>query len=1303
MTKKTKVSVVLTSYNHAKYLAEAIDSVLNQTFTDFELIIWDDASTDTSWDIISSYQDTRIRAYRNETNQIVEGVRKAISEVAIGDYIAIHHSDDVWESQKLEMQVAFLDKNPQIAAVFSNAKIINEEGSLFSDEGHFYYNIFDQPNRNRYEWLNYFFTQGNALCHPSILIRKECYEEIGLYRSGLVQTPDFDMWVRLCMKYEIYVLPEKLIQFRIRTNEANASGSRLDNNVRSQFEYFQVLDNYRQLSSYEEISKIFPVAEKYYRADGFDSQFVLGMIALEVGTYKFTELFGLQLLFEALNNPTRAKKIKDLYDFDILKFLQLTGSHDVFSFGLREQADRELSKALQVLNERIAEREEAVSILNNRIAEREESINILNDRVAEREKAIQILNERAAEREENIASLSIQINEHKNIISILNRDLKALGEKTTSLEQVQSQLESIYKSRSWKIASRLQRVWVMLLAGWRLPVTLLRKLINLPSLGRLKDFLKKYRDMHWIRRSGLFDEVWYLDNNPDIAKSGINPLFHYLKKGGYEGRDPSPHFDSDWYLLTYPDVKISGENPLINYLRAGRAEGRNAQDPSLDIVKNSGLFDAKWYLSAYPDVANSHIDPLLHFVRNGGFEGRDPGPQFNSNWYLKTYKDAMGSNPLLHYLQVGRAEGRLTQDPDFTLVKNSGFMDEQWYLSHNPDVAAAKMDPLWHFIKYGGLEGRDPGPKFSISAYLDVVFEDIKQAKINPLVHYLKHYPWDASRLETGDGRMKPTIRRPLVSIVIPVYNAVDMTRACVESIYRETKGIPFEVIIVDNASQDGTAEYLDMEKQNRPYFYVVSMPQNIGFGPAVNEGMQRSKSEYVVILNNDTMVSPNWLKHLLAPFEKDAFIGITSPVTNYVGEGPQIDMEALEMPPDDVRIREHAASIAERTEIFIEPNRLVFFCVAIRRELIDIIGYLDPGYEKGNFEDDDYCLRTRMAGYRLAIAKNAFVYHHGSFTFKSNKISHNWYMEKNRGRFYRKAGRIATTLKQNLPDRLTTKHEVSVILRTKDRPLLLQKAMTSLASQTFRDFEVVLVNDGGVDVSGLVNLFKPQFPIQYVYHPTSKGRTAAVNAGIYSSTGRWITYLDDDDILYPWHLETLFQATGDGKHKFVYSDYNQALFLDMDAVSPTVLKGMPPREYDRRVLLVQNYIPIHTWLHARECAEKAGAWDETLDRLEDYEFLLRVSENYSFQHVRKVTCEYRYYLSGANSIYSDRRRSMQALEHIYKRYPVADSELQNERQNILVAIEKQINKIEEIRSQIGTSITEDRAVREIIKLVANI
>lgn len=341
------VSVILTSFNHGQFIREAIESVLNQTFQDFELIIWDDASDDNSWEVIRSCCDPRIKAFRNEQNKgPVFGVNKAIFEIAQGKYIAIHHSDDVWELNKLKVQVDFLESNLNIGAVFSNALPTDERGLPLSDPGHRYYDLFDQPNRSRHEWLRHFFLVGNALCHPSILIRKKCYEDCGSYRESLAQMPDFDMWVRLCLQHEIYVLPQKLVRFRLLDNEANASGDRPEARIRGHYEFYKVLQNFQKVNRLDDLIAIFPSAAEY-RKDEVDVEFVCARIALQETPFASGRLFFQDVLFELISNKERSAAIKRLYGFDYKDFITLTAQYDVFA----KEEVANLWRAINKLNE----------------------------------------------------------------------------------------------------------------------------------------------------------------------------------------------------------------------------------------------------------------------------------------------------------------------------------------------------------------------------------------------------------------------------------------------------------------------------------------------------------------------------------------------------------------------------------------------------------------------------------------------------------------------------------------------------------------------------------------------------------------------------------------------------------------------------------------------------------------------------------------------------------------------------------------------------------------------------------------
>ena len=544
----------------------------------------------------------------------------------------------------------------------------------------------------------------------------------------------------------------------------------------------------------------------------------------------------------------------------------------------------------------------------------------------------------------------------------------------------------------------------------------------------------------------------------------------------------------------------------------------------------------------------------------------------------------------------------------------------------------------------------------------------------------------------------------PRVSIIIPVFNALAFTQKCIHSLFTVDSGVTFEVIVVDNGSTDGTLSWLKKQSKKYSDIRIFHFNQNLGFGAAVNQGAYHCRGEYVVILNNDTIVSSGWLKNLVAPMEKDPLLGIVSPITNYVGEGPQIDPNANHVSSDLAVIEDYARSISHRTDEFLyEPKRLVFFCVLIRRELFDWIGFLDEGYVKGNFEDDDYCLRARMAGYTLGIARNSFVYHHGSVTFKKNLISHNHYMFQNRERFYKKAGRISVSSRlERLNDPVERQTaQVSVLMRTQNREAKLKKALASLGNQTFKNFEVVLVNDGGEDISSLVDQYRLLFPINYIFNVSSEGRTAAINTAIQNATGEWLAFLDDDDIYYPWHLEVLLNFAVKRQAKFVYSNYNKVLFGDMNRVDPDKLVTPTPWAYNKQDLLIQNHIPIHTWFVSRSLALSAGRLDETLDRLEDYEYVLRLNKMCEFQHLNQVTCEYRYYLDSSNSIYTDRKKVLDALMHIYNRYPTSVNDISFGRKTVLDSVRIQMEEINKLSDVSGTQ--SQAAIRKIVRMVSRI
>lgn len=381
-------------------------------------------------------------------------------------------------------------------------------------------------------------------------------------------------------------------------------------------------------------------------------------------------------------------------------------------------------------------------------------------------------------------------------------------------------------------------------------------------------------------------------------------------------------------------------------------------------------------------------------------------------------------------------------------------------------------------------------------------------------------------------------------SIVIISYQSLDKMRDCVESIDRWTDYPDYEVIVVDNGSDSEVVEFLRDFSSSHPRFRLIESKENLGFAGGNNLGMRAisADSRYVVLLNNDTVVTANWIAGMVR-WLQDTTIGLVGPTTWPNGTANEA---AIAVPYHDMPgMHEFSARfIAENRGQSFDIPMLAFYCAGMRREVMEQIGPLDEAYGIGMFEDDDYAIRVRNAGFRIICARDVFIHHVGRSSF--GKLQEDVYGElfQRNKKYYEEKWSVAWRRPSVRPDlgQLASQATiapatalpgqmdpgmptVSVILVNYNGLAHLGPCLGSLASLNYDKgrLEIIVVDNASIDDS--THWLQDHCPqVKVIRNERNVGFSRACNQGVERARGDYVAFVNNDMRVDPEWLNGLLE-----------------------------------------------------------------------------------------------------------------------------------------------------------------------------------
>jgi len=265
--------------------------------------------------------------------------------------------------------------------------------------------------------------------------------------------------------------------------------------------------------------------------------------------------------------------------------------------------------------------------------------------------------------------------------------------------------------------------------------------------------------------------------------------------------------------------------------------------------------------------------------------------------------------------------------------------------------------------------------------------------------HSSKHNGFPSDHNPTWIDRLSPlnpVQTAPVVDIIVPVYNKIEMTLQFLKSLKDHTKH-PYRLIIVDNGSDDLPDSLIDGFSDA----LIVRCQENLGFAGGCNKGIAASRNTIAAVVNNDVILTEGWLQRMVKGLLRDPTIAAIAPCTNYSAGFQQVEDANY---TSEAKMRIFAKEFASKHPGLIEDVEFVTgMCLVMRRNVLEQTRGFDERFKIGNFEDNDLCLRIKMLGLRIVVARDVFIHHLGNRTFQELRVDYETHMRNNQALYHEK------------------------------------------------------------------------------------------------------------------------------------------------------------------------------------------------------------------------------------------------------------------------------------------------------------